>query len=265
MTTPTLTLADRLSLTGRSALVTGASRGIGAAIARQLDECGARVALSARDEGDLKAVAATLTHDPVVLPADLAAPDAASDLAAAAITALGGVDILVNNAGAAFGAGPSQHLTADIVAELVGINLRSPLLLAGTLAAHMAGRGGGSIINISSVLGTTGVGHTTLYAASKGALDSATRALAAEWGPSGVRINSVLPGVTDTDMGTVVTSDPAVHAHYNSLVPLRRIGRPQEVADLVAFLAGPAAAYITAEKIVIDGGWLATHPLAPAT
>lgn len=260
-TTAPAALAARLSLTGRTALVTGASRGIGAAVARRLDASGARVALSARNRADLEAVAATLTHDPVVLPADLLAPAAAADLAAAAIAALGGVDVLVNNAGAILGTGPSSALTATAVDELFAVNVRSALLLSGVLAEHMAGRGGGSVVNVSSVVGTVGVGYTALYSATKGALTAATRSLAAEWGPAGVRVNAVRPGIVDTDMGAFVTTDPAAAARYHAQVPLGRVAQPDEVADLVAFLASPAAAYITAEDVLIDGGWASTQAL----
>jgi len=257
------TLGERLSLTGKTALVTGASRGIGAAIARELDAAGARVALSARRKDDLAALAATLQHDPVVLPADLSTTDAATELASAAIDALGSVDVLVNNAGIALGLGPAQFLTPAIVDELFAVNVRSSMLLAGLLADHMTGHGGGSIVNVASGVAGTGVPYTAAYTATKGALESMARALAAEWGPSGVRVNTVRPGIVDTDMGAFIMADEHTHAFYNGQVPLGRVARPEEVAHLVAFLASPAAGYITAQSFDIDGGWGATRSLLP--
>jgi NAD(P)-dependent dehydrogenase (short-subunit alcohol dehydrogenase family) len=260
-TTTNDSLANRVNLEGRTALVTGASRGIGAAVARRLDASGVRVALSARSEADLKAVAAGLANDPVVLPADLALPDSAGQLAAAALSELGAVDVLVNNAGAFAGGGPTSLLqTADADAVLA-VNVRAALQLAGLIGAHMAERGGGSIVNLASVVATTTTPYTALYTASKGALAGATRALAAEWGAAGVRVNSVSPGIVDTDMGAFVTTDPEVHARYTSQVPLGRVATVDDVADLVAFLASPAAAYVNAADIVLDGGWGSTRSM----
>lgn len=250
-----------LGIAGRTAVVTGASRGIGAAAARRLDASGARVALSARSVADLKAVAAELSNDPVVLPADLSVAESGRELAAAAISELGGVDVLVNNAGAFAGGGPTALLqTADADAVLA-VNVRAALQLAGVLGAHMAERGGGSIVNLAGVVATTTTPYTALYTASKGALVAATRALAAEWGAAGVRVNSVSPGIVDTDMGAFVTTDPEVHARYNSQVPLGRVATAEDCADLVAFLASQAAAYINGADILLDGGWGMTRSL----
>jgi NAD(P)-dependent dehydrogenase (short-subunit alcohol dehydrogenase family) len=251
-------LAQRVSLRGKTALVTGASRGIGEAVARRLDASGVRVALSARSEEGLKAVAATLSNDPVVLPADLALPHTAGTLAASAIAELGSVDVLVNNAGVFAGGGPTSQLSSADADALLGLNVRAALQLAGRIGEHMAGRGGGSIINLASVVATTAPPYTALYTASKGALEAATRALAGEWGAAGVRVNAVSPGIVDTDMGAFVTTDPDAHARYNSNVPLGRVASPDDVADLVAFLASPAASYINASNVLLDGGWATT-------
>jgi short-subunit dehydrogenase len=178
-------LASRVSLDGKTALVTGASRGIGAAIARRLDASGVRVALSARTEDDLKALAGALSNDPVVLPADLVLPDAARQLAEAAIAELGVVDVLVNNAGTFAGAGPTSMLSTADADTVLAVNVRAALQLAGILGQHMAGNGGGSIVNLASVVARTAAPYTALYTASKGALDAATRSLAAEWGAAG--------------------------------------------------------------------------------
>jgi NAD(P)-dependent dehydrogenase (short-subunit alcohol dehydrogenase family) len=127
----------------------------------------------------------------------------------------------------------------------------------------MAERGGGSIITISSVAADRGTGLSMLYTATKGALDAATRALAAEWGPSRVRVNAVKPGITDTDMVAGLVSNPEAVAYYNGLVALRRTGTPEDVAELVAFLASDAAAYITAQTLAVDGGWATTGSIFP--
>jgi NAD(P)-dependent dehydrogenase (short-subunit alcohol dehydrogenase family) len=252
-------------LLGRTALVTGASRGIGAAVARRLDAAGARVALAARSVGDLHRVADDLAHDPVVLEADLADPLAPAHLAEQAEGALGGrVDVLVNNAGVFSGAGPSHLLDAGSVDAAFALNVRPVLLLTGAVTAGMAARGSGSVVTVSSAAGRRGTPFTAAYAATKGALDAATRALAAEHGPAGVRVNAVLPGITVTSMTGRLFDDPAVVAFYTDRVALRRMGRPEDVADVVAFLASDAARYVTAQTLVVDGGWADTGAIFPA-
>jgi NAD(P)-dependent dehydrogenase (short-subunit alcohol dehydrogenase family) len=245
-----------------TALVTGASRGIGAAVARRLDADGVRVALAARDKDALEAVAAQLTHDPVVLPVDLALPEAPHELADAATHALGQVDVLVNNAGISGSIGPSGTLTAAAVDEVFAVNVRSALLLSGVLGAAMAQRGGGAIVTVSSAVSTTGTAWTAAYTATKAALDGLTRSLAAEFGAGGVRVNTVRPGVVATDMGRFVTDDPQALAGYGAAVPLGRVATPEDVAEVVAFLAGPGAAYVTGQELTVDGGWGVTRRLA---
>ena len=188
-------------------------------------------------------------------------------LAADAYAALGRVDILVNNAGIFAGAGPAGLLTPDVVDRVLAVNVRAALLLAGALGGRMAERGEGSIVNIGSVVSSVTAPYTALFVASKAALEGMTRALAGELGPAGVRVNSVRPGIVDTDMGAFVTTDEQAHAFYRAQTPLGRVASPQDVADMVTFLASPAAAYLTAEDIVIDGGWgvIRTVPVQPAT
>ena len=190
---------NRFSLDGLTAVVTGASRGIGKATARALDDAGARVALIARSTDDLLDVARSLRHDPVVLTADLGQLDAPAEVAHQALDQLGHVDVLVNNAAAAARL-PTTDTDSAVIDHLLAVNVRAPLLLIAALVPSMTDRGRGSIINLSSVSALVGTPRRAAYAASKGALDAATRSLAMELGPAGIRVNSVAPGVVDTDM-----------------------------------------------------------------
>ena len=251
---------DPCSLEGRRALVTGASRGIGAAIARSLDRAGARVAVTGRDRQGLEATAAGLLHSPVVLVGDLADLDTPTRLAAEAEAALGSVDVLVNNAAAAVRA-PIDQLDAALVDKLMAVNLRAPLLLVAALVPGMRSRGTGSIVNLSSVSGVVGTPRRAAYAATKGALDAATRALAAELGPDGIRVNSVAPGVVDTDLWAANKQIPGVVAQVEAQTALRRWSQPEDVADVVVFLASQAARFVTGAVLSADGGMAATLDL----
>jgi NAD(P)-dependent dehydrogenase (short-subunit alcohol dehydrogenase family) len=251
---------DRFSLEGRTALVTGASRGIGAAAARALDRAGARVALVARSRDGLAEVAAELAHDPVVLVGDLGDPRAPGAIAGQALDALGGVDILVNNAAAA-----ARLATVDTDATLIdgmlAVNVRAPLLLIAALIPSMTGRGGGSIVNLSSVSGLVGTPRRAAYAATKGAVDAATRSLAIELGPAGIRVNAVAPGVVDTALWAKNKLIPGVTETIEDQTPLRRWATPEDIADVIVFLASDAARFVTGETIAADGGMARTFDL----
>jgi NAD(P)-dependent dehydrogenase (short-subunit alcohol dehydrogenase family) len=184
---------EPFSLTGRTAIVTGASRGIGAAAAQALDRAGARVALVARSRADLEEVARQLEHDPIVVVGDLRHAQTPIDVGTQAIKALGQVDILVNNAAAAARL-DTVDSEAEAIDEMLAVNIRAPLLLIATVIPSMIERHSGSIINLSSVSALVGTPRRAAYAASKGGLDAATRSLAMELGPSGIRVNSVAPG-----------------------------------------------------------------------
>ncbi|HWE55883.1 MAG TPA: SDR family oxidoreductase [Acidimicrobiales bacterium] len=251
---------DCFSLEGRTAVVTGGSRGIGAATARALDRAGARVALVARSEDQLSNIARELHHDPVVLVGDLAAVAAPADLARRALSALGTVDVLVNNAAVA-----ARLDTADtdaaVIDEILAVNVRAPLLLVSALIPSMIEAGGGSIINLSSVSGLIGTPRRAAYAASKGALDAATRSLAIELGPSGIRVNSVAPGVVDTALWA---KNKAIHGVVETIerqTPLRRWATPEDIADVIVFLASDAARFVTGETVSADGGMARTLDL----
>jgi len=251
---------DAFSLEGRTAIVTGASRGIGAAVASALDAAGARVALVARSEDDLAKVAAALGHEPLVIGADLAEPDAPDAVAEAALDGLGRVDILVNNA--AMGVRTdSTDLDGATIDAMLQLNVRNLLLLTTALLPQMAERRQGSIVNVSSVSAQVGTPRRSAYAASKGAVDAMTRSLAMEYGPHGIRVNSVAPGVIVTSMWERNRAVPGVIEQVEAQIALRRWGLPDDVADVVVFLASDAARYVTAQTIEVDGGMASTLDL----
>ena len=248
------------TLEGRTALVTGASRGIGAATARALDRAGARVAVVARSAATLKAIAGELDNEPMFAVADLSEATAPTDVAGEVLAAFGTVDILVNNAAAAARL-PTAETDTRVIDELLAVNVRAPLLLVAALVPAMIERGRGSIVNVSSVSGLVGTPNRAAYAASKGALDAATRSLAIELGPSGIRVNAVAPGVVDTALWAKNKAIPGVVESIEAQTPLRRWATPEDIADVIVFLASDAARFITGETISADGGMARTLDL----
>ena len=234
-------------LEGKVALVTGATSGIGKAAAMQLAAQGATVVVHGRDATRGAAVVAEIENtggSARFVGADLNEPAEALRLAEEA----GGVDILINNAGFAW-FGPSANLPADTLDQLFAANVQAPYLLVSALAPKMAARGDGVIINIASRAGTVGQPNTAAYGATKAALASFARSWAAEYGPAGIRVNAISPGP--------VYTNAAERELFDSLAEttvLGRAGEPQEVADLIGFLASPRASYITGTNIAIDGG-----------
>jgi NAD(P)-dependent dehydrogenase (short-subunit alcohol dehydrogenase family) len=248
------------SLAGRTALVTGASRGIGAASARALDAAGARVALVARSGSDLEAVAADLGNDPQVIVADLSADDAAMVVGEEALRLLGSVDVLVNNAGVGVRT-DSTELDARAIDQIHALNVRSLLLLTTALVPSMVERARGSVVNVSSVSARVGTPRRAAYAASKGAVDAMTRSLAMEFGPRGVRFNAIAPGAIVTAMWERSRAEPGVIEQVERHTALRRWGTPDDIASVVVFLASDAAAYVTGQTIEVDGGMASTLDL----
>jgi len=241
-------------------MVTGASRGIGAATAQALDRAGARVALVSRGRVELAAVADTLTNDPVILPADLRQSDAPTTVAHQAIDVLGAVDILVNNAAVAARLA-TIDTDATVIDDMLAVNVRAPLLLIAAVLPSMIQRRSGSIINLSSVSGLVGTPRRAAYAASKGAIDAATRSLAIELGPSGIRVNAVAPGVVDTALWAKNREVPGVVETIEAQTPLRRWATPEDIADVIVFLASDASRFVTGETITADGGMARTFDL----
>jgi 3-oxoacyl-[acyl-carrier protein] reductase len=248
--------ATMIDLKGRRALVTGGSRGIGAAIALALAENGADVAFTYQhSRGKAEQLASSIRSSgrrAFAIQADSADPDAISRAVDEAVSALGGLDILVNSAAIGLN-GMIADLDLDAYQALMDVNVRGPVLFAKAAIPHLSA--GGRIISIGSGLGErVPFPGVTAYAMSKAALVSFTRGLSRELGPRGITVNLVQPGSTDTDANP---ADGAGADLQRSLSSLGRFGEPREVANAVAFLASPAASVITGATLTADGGALA--------
>jgi NAD(P)-dependent dehydrogenase (short-subunit alcohol dehydrogenase family) len=247
----------RFELTGKTALVTGASKGIGLKICEVLADAGADIIAVARDVDGLaeaKALVQAAGRICHVVTADMG--DAASTSAAAA-TALGlvrQIDILVNNAGVALNDPLSKATLADWDMTMA-VNLRAPFQLAQALAPGMIERGAGKIINVSSQAGVIAIPDHAAYCASKGGLNMLTKVMMCEWAPHNIQVNAVCPTVILTPMGLKVWGEPAKGQPMLARTPAGRFGQPVEVADLVLFLASSASDLINGECVMIEGGF----------
>ena len=238
-------------LTGKSALVTGASGGIGAAIARVLHAAGAQVALSGTREAPLQDLAASLGGRAVVLPCNLSDPEAVEALPKRAIEALGGLDILINNAG----------ITRDTLmmrmsdaqwSDVLDVNLTAAMrLMRGSLRGMMKARWG-RIVNISSVVGATGNPGQANYVAAKAGLVGLSKALAQEVASRGITVNCVAPGFIATPMTEALSADQA--AAINARIPMARMGTPEEIAAATLYLVSNEASYVTGSVLHVNGG-----------
>jgi NAD(P)-dependent dehydrogenase (short-subunit alcohol dehydrogenase family) len=240
---------------GKHALVTGASRGIGEAIVRQLDAGGARVALVARSADRLHAIAAELRNAPLIVAVDLLEDGAVEQIAATVLAEFGGLDVLVNNAAIERNQ-PASKVTADAIDDTLFVNLRQAFLLCSAFAKPLFASQG-SIVNITSTAATGAGGTQGAYAASKGGLNTLTKNLANEWASKGVRVNAVAPGLVDTEMWEPTferLGEDTVRSNFVRGVPLGRWGTADEIADVACFLASAKAAYVTGQVIRVDGG-----------
>lgn len=248
-----------LRLDGKRTLITGATKGIGADIARAFASAGAKLVLSGRDEAELDTARTALTDefgaDVRTVAADLAAGDGPAQLADAAGAAFGGLDVLVNNAGISHTRSVVDTDPA-LFDETIAVNLRAPALLAAAVGSTMvAGGTGGSIINVASAAALAPLAEHYAYCASKAALIMATKVLALELGPHGVRANSVCPTVVLTEMGQRVWGAEEKAAPMLARIPLGRFAVPHEVSDAVVWLASDAASMVNGVDIPVDGGY----------
>jgi gluconate 5-dehydrogenase len=251
-----MTTQSLFSLAGRIALVTGASRGLGFAMAEGLAEAGATVVLNGRDPASLAARARELRDRGLsasVAPFDVTDEPAARAAIDAAVAAHGALDILIANAGIHH-ARPLGEWKMEDWRRVMHTNLDACFVLAQHAAMTMIPRRSGRIIFTASLTGLMGRATIHAYAASKAGLAGLTRSLAAELGEYGITCNAIAPGYFETDMSAKMRSDPAAVERINSRVPLRRWGKPGDLAGVAVFLASPAAAYVTGQQIVVDGG-----------
>ena len=242
------------SLEGRIALVTGAARGLGFAIAQRLARAGASVWLNGRDRAALDDAADRIGSDARVLAFDIGDDDATA--AAFETLAEDGLDILVNNVGQRDRRSLAQ-LRREDMAAMLATNLVAPFDLARRAVPLMEARGYGRIVNITSIAAEIARGDI-LYTASKGGLAALTRAFAAELGGTGITVNAVAPGYFATEANEEMSTDPGIAQHLERRTSLGRWGDPGEIGGAVAFLASPEASYITGHTLAVDGGYL-TH------
>lgn len=244
-------------LTGRTAFVTGASRGIGRMIAVALAGAGADVAIAARSEDGLAATAAEITglgRKAQVLPLDVTSQPDVDVAVNEAIGALGHLDIVVNNAGGSNFVASFLDLRMSGWDKILRLNLDSTAYVCRAVGKHMCERGTGSVINIASVAGVAAAPGLIPYGVAKAAVISLTKTLAVEWAPWGVRVNALCPGWTATDLNRNLWDTPDGGSAVVANVPMRRWGRAEEMTGPALFLAADASSYMTGQTLIVDGG-----------
>ena len=236
--------------------MTGASRGLGRAMARALAEAGAAVVLAGRSKPDLEETAHQIEHDgghALVVPTDVTRYADVETLMEHALRELGGLDIVVNNAGIAR-ITPFAEATPDDWRAILDVNLTGVFNGCRAAAPHLIARRAGKVVNIASVLGAVGLAGYTLYAATKGGVIALTRTLGVEWARHNIQVNAIAPGWFVTEMNEQAFADPRIHERLTRDIPMRRTGRLEEIGPLVVFLASAGSDFMTGQTVFLDGG-----------
>jgi NAD(P)-dependent dehydrogenase (short-subunit alcohol dehydrogenase family) len=251
-------MSAALSLKGKVAIVTGGGRGIGKAIARRLAEAGTGVVIASRKLENLQATAGELAALPgpvVPIACHVGRPEQLADLVRETEARLGPVDILVNNSATNVHQGSSLEITDAMLDKMVEINVKSVLRLVRLTVPKMVERHcGGSIINIASIAGLQPQPGGLLYSFTKAGLLMITRSLAREFGPHGVRVNAIAPGLIQTDFSAYFWKDAEHRRHVETTQPIRRLGQPDDIGYLALYLASEEASFVTGQVFVLDGG-----------
>lgn len=250
-------------LTDKVAVVTGSSRGIGRSIAEQMANAGARVVVSSRNQEPCDEVAGAIRDaggSAIAVPCNISHRDQLESLVDRTLAEWGALDILVCNAAVNPYFGPMAGMPDSAYDKIMNSNVRSNFWLCNLAAPHMAERGGGSIIIVSSIGGNQGSATLAVYGMSKAADSSLVKSLAVEWGPRGIRANCIAPGLIKTDFSRALWENPKLLGGVEKSTPVGRIGLPDDVGGVAVFLASPAAAYVTGQTIVVDGGLTITEP-----
>jgi NAD(P)-dependent dehydrogenase (short-subunit alcohol dehydrogenase family) len=249
-------LPEMFRLDGQVAVVTGGGGAIGKLAGRTFVEAGARVVLADLDRSVAERAAAEIGAEPAVM--DVTDEARVADVLKGVAGRLGRIDVLVNNAGAAK-RNPATELALADWSRIIAVNLTGAFLCAREAAKYMLPRKSGSVINVASIMGHVGnaLYPNPAYHASKGGLVNLTRALAAEWGPDGVRVNAIAPTFVDTPFSAAVVRDPEMGPKIAAMHPMRRAARADDLAGALLYLASPASALVTGHSLAVDGGWLA--------
>lgn len=256
-------MLDIFDLTGKVAIVTGSSRGIGRSIAENLAGAGAKVVISSRKAEACEGVAAAIREaggEAIAAPCNISSKDQLQALVDCAVGTWGRLDILVCNAAINPYYGPMSKMSDEVYEKIMGSNVRSNFWLCNMAAPHMIDVGGGAIVIVSSIGGNQGSDTLGVYGISKAADFALTRNLAVEWGPQGIRANCIAPGLIKTDMSRAIWEDEARAKAVATGTPVRRIGEPDDIGGVALFLVSRAAAYVTGQVLVVDGGTTIKEP-----
>ncbi|MBM5811408.1 MAG: SDR family oxidoreductase [Gammaproteobacteria bacterium] len=250
-------------LTGKVAIITGSSRGIGRAIAEAMARAGARVVISSRKAPACEAVAAGIVAaggEALAVPCNISDRAQLEALVARTVGHCGRLDILVCNAAVNPYFGPMATMPDEAYEKIMGSNVRSNFWLCNLAAAQMAQHGGGSILLISSIGANQGSATLGVYGISKAADFALVRNLAIEWGPRGIRANGIAPGLIRTDFSRALWENAELLRRAEAGTPLGRLGQPEDIGGVAVFLASPAAAFLTGQTLIVDGGLSIREP-----